>query len=149
MLLDTVPYLIFDGQAEEAFHFYADVLQAEDLGLTKFRDAPADPNEPALPEGAENRVMNATLQLPNGSLLMFSDTFPGMPYQKGNNVSLTLVFDNMNETKTTFDKLADGGTISMELQETFWSPLYGNFVDKFGVEWQVSTAIDEANTTEM
>jgi PhnB protein len=27
----------------------------------------------------------------------------------------------------------------MPLQETFWSPAYGQITDKFGIEWQVST----------
>lgn len=30
----------------------------------------------------------------------------------------------------------------MPLQETFWSPLYGQVTDKFGVTWQVSTHAD-------
>lgn len=144
MLLDVYPYLIFDGEAEAAYDFYATVLQAEKQGVSKFRDMPMNQDEPSLPEEAMDRVMNASLQLPNGGYLMFSDTFPGMPYQKGNNVSITLVFDTIEETKLIFDKLAAGGTVSMELQETFWSPLYGNLTDKFGVEWQLST--DESET---
>lgn len=144
MLLDAYPYLIFDGEAEVAFEFYADVLQAEKQGVSKFKDMILGPDDPPIPEEAEERVMNASLQLPNGSYLMFSDTFPGMPYQKGNNVSITLVYDTIEETKLVFDKLSEGGTINMELQETFWSPLYGNLTDKFGVEWQLST--DEAET---
>ncbi|HJB22713.1 MAG TPA: VOC family protein [Candidatus Jeotgalibaca pullicola] len=143
MLLDAYPYLIFDGEAQEAFDFYAEVLNAENLGLTKFKDMPAVPDSQPLSDEAQNLVMNATLQLPNGSYLMFSDTFPGMPYSKGNNVSITLVYDTLEETKATFDKLAEGGEIQMELQETFWSPLYGNLTDKFGVEWQLSTEEEE------
>lgn len=143
MLLDSYPYLIFDGEAEEAFHFYAEVLDAEDIGVTKFKDMPLTPEDDPIPEEAQDLVMNAALQLPNGSLLMFSDTFPGMPYQKGNNVSITLVYDNLDETKRVFEKLAAGGTVSMELQETFWSPLYGNLTDKYGVEWQLSTSDEE------
>lgn len=99
MLLDAYPYLIFDGEAQEAFDFYAEVLNAENLGLTKFKDMPAVPDSQPLSDEAQNLVMNATLQLPNGSYLMFSDTFPGMPYSKGNNVSITLVYDTLEETK--------------------------------------------------
>ncbi|MFE4100231.1 VOC family protein, partial [Priestia sp. YIM B13484] len=31
----------------------------------------------------------------------------------------------------------------MPLQETFWSPSYGQVTDKFGVTWQISTQIDD------
>ncbi len=37
-----------------------------------------------------------------------------------------------------FAKLAEGGKIKMELQETFWTPLYGSVTDSFGVDWQIS-----------
>jgi len=34
-----------------------------------------------------------------------------------------------------FEVLSEGGIIEMELQETFFSPLYSKFADKFGVMW--------------
>ena len=72
---------------------------------------------------------------------MISDVPPGMgmpPFQTGNNMSVTVLFDDIEEARGVFNKLADGGTISMELQETFWSPLYGSLTDKFGIDWQIS-----------
>lgn len=83
--------------------------------------------------------MNASIELPNESYMMFSDNYPGTPYTVGNNVSLTLIYKNPEETRAAFDKLKEGGNIEMELQKTFWSPLYGNVIDKFGIQWQVST----------
>jgi len=148
MLLDIYPYLVFNGQGEEAFHFYKDVLGAQDVGMTKFKDMPVSPEDQPLPPEAAELVMNAQLQLSNGSYLMISDTFPGYPYAKGNNVTITVTFDNLEETKAVFDKLAAGGTVNMELQETFWSPLYGNLTDKYGVGWQLSTEADEMPLTE-
>lgn len=143
MLIDSYPYLVFEGRAEEAITFYATVLDADILDISKFSDIPEDPENEPVPEAAKSLVMNATLQLPNGSYIMFSDTFPGMPYVAGNNVSVTLVFDNVEETRDVFDKLKVGGKVNMELQETFWSPLYGQMSDKFGVEWMISTlAVD-------
>jgi PhnB protein len=69
---------------------------------------------------------------------MFSDTFPGQPYQVGNNVHLAFVSDNKDEIQSVFDKLKEGGTVGMELQETVWSPAYGSLTDKFGIHWQVN-----------
>jgi PhnB protein len=67
---------------------------------------------------------------------MFSDVFPGMPFVEGNNISLTIASKNLDEIKSLFHKLQEGGTIGMELQETFWSKCYGNLTDKFGIGWQ-------------
>ncbi len=40
-----------------------------------------------------------------------------------------------------FRKLNEGGQVEMPLQETFWSPSYGQVTDKFGVPWQISTQV--------
>jgi PhnB protein len=69
---------------------------------------------------------------------MFSDTFTGMPFVVGNNISLAIVIESIDEIKSIFNKLKEGGTVSMDLQETFWSKCYGTLVDKFGIGWQVS-----------
>ncbi|WP_233208552.1 VOC family protein [Planomicrobium sp. MB-3u-38] len=53
-------------------------------------------------------------------------------------MSLTLTLDDKEEARIIFGKLAEGGMVSMDLQETFWSPLYGNLIDRFGIEWQIS-----------
>ncbi|MNP75650.1 hypothetical protein D3C76_1727390 [compost metagenome] len=46
--------------------------------------------------------------------------------------------------KSWFNQLKEGGSVTMELQETFWSKLYGSLKDKFGIEWQVSLESTEA-----
>jgi len=71
-----------------------------------------------------------------GSNVMFSDVFPGMPFVVGNNISLAVVTDNLDELQSAFHKLKEGGKVEMELQETFWSKCYGSLTDKFGVQWQ-------------
>lgn len=79
MLKDSYPYFIFDGNADEAIHFYADVFEAKVLDSTKFKDMPSDPDTPPIPEASKELIMNATIQLPNESYIMFSDNFPGTP----------------------------------------------------------------------
>ncbi|SIS39765.1 VOC family protein [Salimicrobium flavidum] len=85
-------------------------------------------------------VMNAEVALKNGHSFMISDVPPGigMPFQKGNNISITITTDDKEEAKAIFGQLAEGGKITMELQETFWSPSYGSVIDRFGIEWQIS-----------
>ena len=46
--------------------------------------------------------------------------------------------DDEAEVKRIFAELSDGGTVMMPLSETFWSPLFSMFTDKFGVGWMVS-----------
>ena len=95
-----------------------------------------------LPEEAKDLVMHTRL-IVFGSRIMFSDTFPGMPFSTGNNVTLAVVSDDEEQMRQAFDKLKEGGNVRMELQETFWSKCYGSLTDKFGVEWQFSHEVKE------
>src|SRR4051794_15198115 len=101
-------YLNFNGNCREAVEFYAQVFETEKPKIMTFGDTPPDP-EFTLPAEAKNLVMHTRLTI-NGSNVMFSDTFPGMPFVVGNNISLALVSKNMDEVKSLFNKLKDGGT---------------------------------------
>lgn len=129
-------YLNFDGDCREAVEFYAQVFGAAKPQIMTFGEAPPNPSF-TVPEGAKDRVMHAELSV-QGTMVMFSDTMPGMPLVRGNNFSLTVVSKDMDEIKSLFAKLKEGGKVGMDLQETFWSKCYGSLTDKFGIQWQVS-----------
>lgn len=129
-------YLNFNGNCREAVLFYAKVFGTEQPHIMTFGEAPPNP-EYTLPEEAKDLVMHSRLQI-SGSNVMFSDVFPGMPYIQGNNISLAVVSQNLDNISSYFHSLKEGGTVRMELQETFWSKSYGSLVDKFGIEWQFS-----------
>lgn len=129
-------YLNFDGNALEAVDFYADVFRADKQKVMRFGDMPENPDFP-LSEGSKRRVLHTSLNI-SGSQVMFSDIPEGMPFAVGNNVSLVASFKDPETVKSVFDKLSRGGEVQMELQETFWSKLYGYVVDKFGVGWQIN-----------
>ncbi|OAS89431.1 MULTISPECIES: VOC family protein [Metabacillus] len=129
-------YLSFNGNCREVVEFYAEVFGTEQPQISTFGDSPQNPDYP-LPEEAKNLVMHTRLTI-SGSTIMFSDTFPGMPFVEGNNISLAIVSKNLDEIKSAFNKLKDGGNVGMELQETFWSKCYGNVTDKFGIQWQLN-----------
>jgi PhnB protein len=135
-------YINFNGNCREAVEYYADVFEVERPRIMTFGETPADPNYP-LPEEAKGLVMHTRLDL-FGSRVMFSDVFPGMPYVAGNNISLSVVIDDVDRIKSLYHKLKDGGKVGMELQETFWSKCYGSLTDRFGIEWQFNCE-DEAN----
>ncbi|MFD2611153.1 VOC family protein [Paenibacillus gansuensis] len=127
-------YLNFNGNCRDAVLYYAKVFGQPEPKIMAFGDVPADPNYP-MPDEAKNMVMHSRLEI-SGSRVMFSDVFPGMKFIEGNNVSLSLVLDNEDELRSYFQQLSDGGTVGMELQETFWSKCYGQLQDKFGIHWQ-------------
>lgn len=129
-------FVNFNGNCREAVEFYAEVFNLEKPKFMTFKDSPPDPNF-ELPEEAKNLIMFTSLNI-SGSDIMFSDTFPRMSFTAGNNISLTVVDTDIEKVKSYFNKMKEGGTVEMDLQETFWSKCYGSVVDKFGIPWQFS-----------
>ena len=129
-------YINFNGNCREAVEFYLEVFGTEKPIMMTYGDTPPNPEYP-LSEEVKKLIMHTRLNI-TGSIVMFSDTFPGSPYISGNNISLSITTKNIDEIKSIFNKLKEGGTVGMELQETFWSKCYGSLTDKFGIEWQVS-----------
>ncbi|MBD8004763.1 VOC family protein [Bacillus norwichensis] len=129
-------YLMFNGNCREAVEFYAEAFQTEVPHIMTFGEAPSNPDYP-VPEEVKDRIIHAHLNI-EGSNVMFSDTFPGNEVENGNNITLAYVSKNMDDVKSVFHKLSQGGTVDMELQETFFSKSYGKVTDKFGIGWQLS-----------
>lgn len=127
-------YLNFNGNCREAALFYAKVFETEEPQIMTFGDTPPNPEYP-LPEEAKSLVMHTRLSI-NGSTVMFSDVFPDMPFIQGNNISLSLLSKDEDKLRSWFNQLKEGGTVVMDLQETFWSKCYGTLRDRFGIEWQ-------------
>jgi PhnB protein len=126
---DVNCYLVFDGNCREAFDFYKKCFGGE-LFAMKFSDAP----EGSAPKGAGDRLMHAALR--NGSaLLMASDTMPGMPFQKGNNFSVTITCESNEEVDRYCKLISENGKVTMEPQETFWAKRFAGCTDQFGVNW--------------
>lgn len=137
MSMSVNPYFIFDGNAKEVVHFYEKALDGKVIGIMTFGDMPEDPNFP-LSEDMKTRVMHGHLKVGDVNL-MFSDTYPGMPYVQGNSIQIAIHPKEEEKARKVFAALAaDGGQAIMPLQKTDWSPLYGQVKDKFGITFQIN-----------
>ncbi len=131
MTAKLIPYFVMDGNAKEAIEFYQKALDGQVLFIQSFGEMPENPEFP-LPESAKDRVSHATIQV-GQSEIMFSDTFPGQPSQKGNQVTICISTDDAEQSTRFFHALADGGQVQMPLQETFFSPAYGTSLISMGL----------------
>jgi len=129
-------YVNFNGNCREAVEYYAEVFETKKPEFMSFEEAPEDPDF-ALPLEARHLIMHVGLDI-EGSMVMFSDTFPDRPVTHGNNISLVVSIDDKKRIETLFGRMKEDGKVEMELQETFWSKCYGSLVDKFGIVWQFS-----------
>ncbi len=124
-------YLVFDGNCREAMTFYEKCLGG-DLNMFRFADAPME-----CPDAAKDKIMHA--RLANGpAVLMASDTMPGVPFQQGNNFSISINCDSADEVDRLVAALGEKGKVTMPAQETFWAARFGMLTDQFGINWMLN-----------
>ena len=128
-------FINFDGNCYEAVAFYAKVFKSKVENLMTYSQTPPDPNYP-LAEEDKDKIMYAGVQI-GGITVMFMDMPSGSPFIVGNNINPTISMENKEEVERIFNELKEGGEVYMELQQTFFSELYGMVKDKFGVIWQI------------
>lgn len=126
------PYLSFNGNARQAMDFYTSVFGGE-LTISTFGEG-GMPHDPA----DQDKIMHAQLTSPSGYWLMGSDTPPGVPFNPGNTISVSLSGDNEAELRGYWDKLSVGGTVMMPLEKAPWGDSFGMLSDKFGTSWLVN-----------
>jgi PhnB protein len=126
------PYLSFEDTARSAMEFYQSVFGGE-LTASTFGElqASVDPDE-------QDKIMHAQLETPSGFTLMASDTPSHMDYTPGTNYSISLSGDEEAELRGYWDKLSDGGTVTMPLEPAPWGDTFGMCLDRFGVPWLVN-----------
>jgi len=60
-------------------------------------------------------------------------------------VTICISTDGAQNSREMFEELSNGAVVTMPLQETFYSPAYGNVTDKFGVNFFRSILKDKMN----
>ncbi|MEO6949089.1 MAG: VOC family protein [Ginsengibacter sp.] len=125
----VIPYLTFNGNASEALEFYANALKGTIDFKQTFGESPME-----TPADFRDKVMHGKLSA--GDLnFMVSDCPPGVSVSSGDNLSLSLNFNDVEELNQTYAALSHGGKITMELQDTFWGARFGMLMDKYGYNW--------------
>lgn len=128
------PYLGFRGSAREAMDFYQTVFGGE-LTRSTFAEFQAS-DDPA----EEEKIMHSMLVTDGGLVLMAADTPNRMPYTPGDNYSISLSGEDEAELRGYWEKLADGGAVTMPLEKAEWGDIFGMCTDRFGVSWLVNIA---------
>lgn len=132
------PYVFFNGRCEEAIAFYRSALSAEVVMLMRNRESPDPPPPGCLPPGSEDKIMHAEIRIGGSSVLVSDGMADGKPEFRGFSLSLTVA--SPAEAERKFNAIAEGGSVTMPLGKTFFSPAFGMATDRFGVPWMVYVA---------
>ena len=132
-MLRTVPFLLFDGNCEEAMTFYHRCLGGE-LTVTRLGDTPMSG---MFPPEKHQRLINSHLQ--NRAVEISASDWmasPALDPVQGNTSAVFLVGDDLGELRTAFDQLAEGAReVGFQFLHDLPFGLYGQFFDRFGVQW--------------
>jgi PhnB protein len=130
-------YLFFSGNCREAFTRYHEIFGG-DVFLMPMSEVP-DGTE--APEGQADMIIHAALTTENGLLMASDDPTGGGGPVKGISVSYTA--KDTGDAKRVFDALAEGGEVTQPLTETFFSPMFGMCLDRFGIPWMINTEAEQ------
>ena len=130
------PYLMFNGQCEQAFKFYEQCLSGKITAMMTYGESPESSMTEQMPPEWHHKIMHVGLMVGDQEL-MGSDNPPGYDEEpKGFSVSISL--NEPTEAERIFHTLAENGEVRMPFQQTFWAYRFGMLVDQFGIPWMIS-----------
>ena len=130
------PYIGFTDNARQALEFYQSVFGGA-LVMNTFGEYGT--------EGPDaDKIMHGQLETDKGYTLMGADTIAGMERDSGSAITISLSGDDGDELRGYWEKLAEGGTVSLPLEKQMWGDEFGQCTDKFGVNWMVNIGQPQA-----
>jgi PhnB protein len=124
------PYLYFKGACEEALTFYAACGLGKIVELRRYAGSPMEAHD----GGAwRDKVLNSVFE---GDGIRFNAS-DGSDSETMKGCALMIEADDQEAGAGLFDRMSDGGRIAVPFKKQFWGDVYGNFTDRFGVQWAI------------
>lgn len=128
------PYLNFNGQCDEAFRLYQQVLGGTIVDCHTFGNSPMAGHYPDW----NDKLMHISMRI--GDQMLLGSDAPPPHYSRPQGLRVCLDFDGVAGAERVFKALSESGQISMPFQETFWAKRFAMFADRFGTPWMVNVA---------
>jgi PhnB protein len=124
--------LYFKGSCEAALEFYAQCGLGAIKELRRYEGTPlVERDGPAW----RDKVLHSVFEGP-GIRLCASDG-PDSEPMKG--CAIFIEEDDAARAQTLFEALSSGGRVTVPFKLQFWGDHYGNFTDRFGVQWAINS----------
>jgi PhnB protein len=130
--MQFTPYLNFNGNCEAAFRFYHRVLG----GKLEMQTHGESPIAGEVPPTWHSMILHARLVV-GDAVLMASDSPPEM-YQPPQGLYVSIGVHDVADAERIFQALAEGGSVTMPMAQTFWAERFGMLVDRFGTPWMIN-----------
>jgi len=135
-------YLNFPGNTEEAMKFYRKVFKSEfsGKGIQYFGDIPQEANHHPISKSVKKMVLHVELPILGGHVLMATDAPKEMGFNLtgGNNMHICLEPESRKEADRLYNELSAGGNVTMPMADMFFGAYFGEFSDKYGINWMIN-----------
>jgi len=129
-------YLNFPGNCAEALAFYEKHLGAKTLMKSTFAQMVANNMPHNFPPGLNPEGIIHSRFMLGDTIVMASDGPPDK-CQPMRSAYMTLSVDSNEEAERIYNALTEGGEVFMPIGETFFAHRFGQFRDRFGINWMV------------
>jgi len=101
---------------------------------------------PVAGKGPYEKIMHCSIKIGDSVIMACDNVFEDQsPTTVGNNITLSIGTNNVEQADNLFLNLSEGANIVMPMQETFWAQKFGMLTDKFGINWMFNVDRPEAD----
>lgn len=138
MNFEVSPYFLITNNAEKLRIRLEEIFNANTVYIQRVKDRPLEAREDVDERDLEK--IDQCVILFGDVKLMIADDTEGLPITKGNNVSLCVTFENVEDTKRIYDELVElGSEILVPFAPKFYTEGYGYIKDEFGIAYHLFT----------
>lgn len=128
------PYLYFKGACADALAFYAEHGLGTVRELKRYAGTSAEQRYGA---AWRDKVLHSLFEGPG--IRFYAGDGPDSEPMKG--CALLLELTDLPAATQLFAALSTGGRVTVAFAKQHWGNYYGNFTDKFGVQWAVHCSL--------
>lgn len=138
MNFEVSPYFLITNNAEDLRKQLEEVFGAKTIYIQRIKDRPENARAD-LDLNELEKIDQCVMSLGDIKIMLADDT-EGLPIIRGNNISLCMTFEHVEQTKKVYDNLVSlNAEILKEFSPEFYTDGYGYVKDQFGIAYHLFT----------
>ena len=129
-MMRMTPHIYFKGACEDALGFYAACGLGRVVDIRRYAGSPMEGRD----GGAwRDKVLHSLFE--GDGVRFYASDGPDSEPMKGS--ALMIKADDAEAAAALFERLSADGRVTVPLKRQFWRDVYGNFTDRFCVQWAI------------
>jgi len=129
----VTPYVVLEGNCKDALEFYERVFKSKVKMMQTYGEYVPD-GIVTPPKNLNNWILHAEIEICGTNFWFADDT---QSVNNGTMIRLAALVPTAMEALYIFEMLSDGGYVTLQPVETFYSTFHASVTDRFGVNWNI------------